>query len=210
MAAPEARRNAYVYCALQDMRQARHDRHARDNGLSMQAFLVVNALYYAKEGMAQSEICRRTFNSRQTVSLVVKRLVADGYAATEPDPADKRSCIVSMTSEGRVWAHDMVRRITRAEDEAMGMLAPEEQAQLVSLARRFTENLMVLIDDERLELADVASGAKAFASNEVSDEGEMPALDGSPAKGKATSLEKASAQESMRNQHRETNLGRNA
>lgn len=151
MASKEARRNAYAYCMLQDRRQARYDRHAHANGLSMQAFLVVNALYYAQGGMTQAELCRRTFNSRQTVSLVVKRLVADGYAVAQPVPGDRRSSIVSMTEEGRIWAHDMVRRITRAEDEAMAMLVPEEQAQLVRLTQRFTDNLLSLIDDEGLD-----------------------------------------------------------
>ena len=121
MASKEARRNAYAYCMLQDRRQARYDRHAHANGLSMQAFLVV------------------------------KRLVADGYAVAQPVPGDRRSSIVSMTEEGCIWAHDMIRRITRAEDEAMAMLAPEEQAQLVRLTQRFTDNLLSLIDDEGLD-----------------------------------------------------------
>lgn len=54
------------------------------------------------------------------------------------------------------WSHDMVRCITRAEDEAMATLAPEEQEALVSLSRRFTENLIRLIDDPDLKLEEDA------------------------------------------------------
>ncbi|HIU23847.1 MAG TPA: hypothetical protein IAD17_02875 [Candidatus Coprovicinus avistercoris] len=50
----------------------------------------------------------------------------------------------------------MVRCITRAEDEAMATLAPEEQEALVSLSRRFTENLIRLIDDPDLKLEEDA------------------------------------------------------
>ncbi len=156
MANKDARRNAYIYCALRERQYARYDRHARDNGLTMQAFLVVNALYYAPEGLAQARICEQTLNSRQTVSLVTKRLVAQGYAATEGNPEDRRTSIVRLTGAGRAWAHDMVRRITRAEDEAMAALTPEEQEALVSLSRRFTENLIRLIDDPDLKLEEDA------------------------------------------------------
>lgn len=152
----QARRNAYIYCALRERQHARYDRHARDNGLTMQAFLVVNVLYYAPEGLTQARVCEMTLNSRQTVSLVTKRLVAQGYAETEEDPNDRRASVVRLTNAGRTWAHDMVRRITRAEDGAMAALAPEEQEALVSLSRRFTEHLLALIDDPNLKLEEDA------------------------------------------------------
>ena len=156
MADKDARRNAYIYCALRERQYARYDRHARDNGLSMKAFLLVNALFYASDGLTQTRICEMTLNSRQTVSLVAKRLVAQGYAETEANPDDKRNSIVRLTDAGRAWAHDMVRRITRAEDEAMAALAPEEQEALVALSRRFTESLIRLIDDPALKLEEDA------------------------------------------------------
>lgn len=154
MADKESRRNAYVYAKLRDRQYERYDRHAHANGLSMKAFLVVNALYYAPSGLVQSRICEMTFNSRQTVSLVAKRLIAKGYAEARNNPCDRRNSIVCLTDAGRAWAHDMVRRITCAEDEAMSMLAPEEQARLIELSRRFTENLIALIDNPDLPLGD--------------------------------------------------------
>lgn len=114
----------------------------------------INALLFRHRGEAR--ICEQTLNSRQTVSLVTKRLVAQGYATTEGNPDDRRNSIVRLTDAGRAWAHDMVRRITRAEDEAMAALMPEEQEALVSLSRRFTENLIRLIDDPDLKLEEGA------------------------------------------------------
>lgn len=78
------------------------------------------------------------------------------YAETEEDPNDRRASVVRLTNAGRTWAHDMVRRITRAEDGAMAALAPEEQEALVSLSRRFTEHLLALIDDPNLKLEEDA------------------------------------------------------
>lgn len=42
--------------------------------------------------------------------------------------------------------------ITWAEDTAMSMLTPKEQEQLISLFRRYTENLIELVNGNEEEL----------------------------------------------------------
>ena len=56
-----------------------------------------------------------------------------------------------MTEAGRAYCGHVVRHITRAEDEAMAMLTPEEQVRLVELSRTFTKNLATLINRETEE-----------------------------------------------------------
>ena len=67
-----AKKNAYLYCKFRDEQFALYDEYAKRNGLLMNTLLVLNVLYYAKEGMTQKEICQRTFNSKQTVNLIIK------------------------------------------------------------------------------------------------------------------------------------------
>ena len=66
------KRNAYLYCKFRDEQFALYDAYAKKNGLMMNTLLVLNVLYYAKEGMTQKDICERTFNSKQTVSIIIK------------------------------------------------------------------------------------------------------------------------------------------
>lgn len=73
----------------------------------MKAFLVVNALHYAREGLPRSEICARTSNPRQTVSSVAKRLEGEGLASTKGNPDDKRNRIVSLAEDGCSWVCGM-------------------------------------------------------------------------------------------------------
>lgn len=63
----------------------------------------------------------------------------------ETDPSDGRSALVQMTEAERLQAEGPVRHITWAEDTAMSMLTPEEQEQLVTLSRRFTQHLTELV-----------------------------------------------------------------
>ena len=114
----------------------------------MKTLLVVNVLFYAKEGMTQTEICRRTFQSKQTVNLIIKNLLADSYVTVTEVPENKRNKLVQMTEAGRTYCEKVVRHITWAEDTAMSMFTPEEQKQLIDLSRTFTKNLTMLVNQE--------------------------------------------------------------
>ncbi|HIS20898.1 MAG TPA: MarR family transcriptional regulator [Candidatus Spyradocola merdavium] len=102
--------------------------------------------------MTQKEICQRTFQSKQTVNLIVKNLLAESYVTVAEAPEDKRNKIVRMTDAGRAYCEPVVRHITWAEDTAMSLFTPEEQEQLIDLSRRFTRNLTRLVHQEGEEL----------------------------------------------------------
>ncbi|MDD3239286.1 MAG: helix-turn-helix domain-containing protein [Lachnospira sp.] len=141
------KKNAYLYCKFRDEQFALYDAYAKKNGILMNTFLVLNVLYYAKEGLTQKEICERTFHSKQTLSLIVKKLLQDGYVVMEEDMEDKRNKKIIMTEAGRAYAKIPVEHITRSEDTAMSMFTPEEQEQLIGLSRKFTRNLTMLVNE---------------------------------------------------------------
>lgn len=144
----EDRRNAFLYCKFRDEQFAMYDEYAKKNGILMNTFLVLNVLFYAKEGMTQKEICKRTFQSKQTVSLIIKNLLKERTVTLIENVDDRRNKIVLMTDTGRAYAEKPVRHITWAEDAAMSMFTPKEQALLIDLSRRFTRNLEQLIKGE--------------------------------------------------------------
>ena len=147
----EDRRNAYLYCKFRDEQFALYDEYAKRHGMLMKTLLVVNVLFYSEEGMTQTEICRRTFQSKQTVNLIIKNLLAENYVTVAEVPENKRNKIVRMTEAGRGYCEKVVRHITWAEDTAMSMFTPEEQQTLIDLSRTFTKNLAKLVNDETEE-----------------------------------------------------------
>ena len=136
----EDKKNAYLYCKFRDQQYALYDEYAKRHGMLMKTLLVLNALFYAKEGMTQAEICKRTFQSKQTVNSIITEI-----------PEDRRNKMVEMTEAGRTYCEKVVRHITWAEDTAMSMFTPEEQKQLVDLSRTFTKNLTMLVNQETEE-----------------------------------------------------------
>ena len=150
----EDRKNAYLYCKFRDEQFALYDEYAKRHGMSMKTLLVLNALFYAKDGMTQTEVCQRTFQSKQTVNLIVKNLLAEAYVTVTEVPENKRNKIVRMTEAGRAYCEQVVRHITWAEDTAMSLFSPEEQKNLIDLSRTFTKNLTMLENEEWEEKED--------------------------------------------------------
>ena len=147
----EDRENAYLYCKFRDEQFALYDEYAKRNGMMMKTLLVVNVLFYAKEGLTQAEICKRTFQSKQTVNLIIKNLLAHNYVTVTEAPQNKKNKIVRMTEVGAEYCEKVVRHITWAEDTAMSMFTAEEQKQLIELSRTFTKNLAKLVNQEAKE-----------------------------------------------------------
>ena len=147
----EDKKNAYLYCKFRDQQFALYDEYAKRQGMMMKTLLVLNALFYAKEGMTQAEICRRTFQSKQTVNSIVRNLWTDSYVTITESPEDRRNKTVQMTDAGRAYCEKAVRHITWAEDTAMALFSPEEQKRLIDLSRTFTGNLTMLVNEETEE-----------------------------------------------------------
>lgn len=147
----EDRKNAYLYCKFRDEQFALYDEYSKHHGMLMKTLLVVNVLFYAKDGMTQTEICRRTFQSKQTVNSIIKNLLTDGYVTITEIPENRRNKTVRMTEAGRAYCEKVVRHITWAEDTAMSMFTAGEQKQLIGLSRTFTKNLAMLVNQETEE-----------------------------------------------------------
>ena len=89
--------------------------------------------------------------SKQTVNLIIRNLLSEGYVTVTEVPENKRTKIVRMTDTGRAYCEKVVRHITWAEDTAMSMFSPEEQKTLIDLSRTFTKNLTTLVNQETEE-----------------------------------------------------------
>lgn len=144
----ETKKNAYLYCKFRDMQFASYDTYVKSKGMLMNPFLVLNALYYAKDGYSQSEICQIVRLSKQIVSVIIIKLFNDNYVEYVLDDSDKRRKKIILTDSGREYCREAVTHITNAEDEAMARLSSEEQETLIKLSRKFSKILIELIEEK--------------------------------------------------------------
>ena len=144
----EDKKNAYLYCKFRDEQYSLYNEYAKQNGMLMTELLVVNVLFYAKDGLTQKEICEKTFQLKQTVNLTITKLLKQDFITLTEKKDNRREKIVQMTDAGRKNYEKVVTHITRAEDEAMAMFTSEQQKLLVDLSRTFTKNLTELFNRE--------------------------------------------------------------
>ncbi|WP_340377558.1 MarR family transcriptional regulator [Streptomyces sp. SS7] len=101
-------------------------------------FAVLVAL--AEGGAAsQAELSRRTGIYRSDMVAVLNALADAACVSREPDPADRRRNVITLTAAGRRRLERLDRLIAEAQRELLAPLAPAEQDELVRLLTLLTE-----------------------------------------------------------------------
>ena len=112
-----------------------YDLLAKAGGLSDPEFWSLDLIYHGAQ--TQREIAERLYLSPQTLNSAFKLLVKKGLVELTPFPHDQRSKRAALTAAGRAFVEEKVLPLEGVEAKAWAMLAPEEQAALVGLTRRF-------------------------------------------------------------------------
>lgn len=112
-----------------------YDLLAKSSGLSYPEFW---SLVLIRDGvLTQREISSQLSIGPQTLNSAFKLLVKKGLVELTPFPHDQRSKRAALTAAGRAFVEERVLPLEGVEARAWAMLAPEEQAALVGLTRRF-------------------------------------------------------------------------
>ena len=124
-------------------------RFAKSNGLTYMSLLVLDCICDRPAGCTQKEICEVTFYSKQSVNLIVKKFLEQGFVRLEEIPEDRRNKRITLTEKGRAWADATIFRFWDAEERAMAALTEEERTLFLQTMRRFvaglTENVEALL-----------------------------------------------------------------
>ena len=99
---------------------------ARGFGLSDCAFWVLYALREAERPMTQSGVCAAVYQPKQTVHSALKKLIGEGFLRLT-EGRDRRSKYLVLTERG--------------ETAAINTMTEAEQAQFLSLCRRYNTAL---------------------------------------------------------------------
>ncbi|MEU1512569.1 MarR family transcriptional regulator [Streptomyces sp. NPDC005811] len=101
-------------------------------------FAVLVAL--AEAGAAsQAELSRRTGIYRSDMVAVLNALADAACVSREPDPADRRRNVITLTAAGRRRLERLDQLIADAQRELLAPLAPAEQDELTRLLTLLTE-----------------------------------------------------------------------
>ena len=114
-----------------------------DEGVMSQqgAHLVLSTLAVS-DGINQLELVRRTHLRPPTVSVIIKRMEAEGLAERKTDPDDGRAVRVYLTKKGKELDSLHIERIKSLDAVALSGMTDEEIATLMTLLPKIRNNLL--------------------------------------------------------------------
>ena len=113
------------------------------------ARMILGALF-REGGLRQIDLVRITHMKAPSVSVIVKKMAAEGLLTHEVQISDLRAVRLHLTEKGRL-AHEGTRKMLRSTDEIMmNGFTPEETEQLKALLCRVRENLLSDLDSNGL------------------------------------------------------------
>ncbi len=105
--------------------------------MSMREYDVLYTLSKCGAPVRISELNRHVLLSQPALSRLVERLAERGLIQRQPDPADGRGVLLSLTGPGRTAQRQVGRRHARSVARALtAALSPGELAQLQTLCRK--------------------------------------------------------------------------
>ena len=88
---------------------------------------------------SQADLARGTGVDRSDVVAVLGTLEQQGLVEREPDPANRRRNIVTVTGAGKKQLRELDRFVDAAQERVLAPLSPQERAQLMALLRRLED-----------------------------------------------------------------------
>ncbi|GLQ12169.1 MarR family transcriptional regulator [Devosia yakushimensis] len=86
--------------------------------------------------LTQKALAQRAAVEQPTMAATLNRMERDGFIARRPDPADKRSALISLTGTAMALVPEVERVVTTINALALDPLDPDERAQYLTLVRR--------------------------------------------------------------------------
>jgi len=112
------------------------------HGSSSMRMVLMNALFVNGGSMSPTELSKRIFRTRHSITSMVDTLERQGLVRREPNAKDRRSINVTLTSQGRQLFKRMVPVGYEISQRALSCLDNDEVVVLKTLLKRVREHLL--------------------------------------------------------------------
>lgn len=135
--------DASAVLAMLRISQAQEEIHSsisdvleKEYNLSEGKLRVMIVLHQHPTGIAPSTLAAKTGVTRATISVMVRRMVRDGYVASVMDEEDKRGKKLTLTAKGRGFMDAILPDHYARISQTMGKLTGTEQEELIRLLEK--------------------------------------------------------------------------
>jgi len=133
---PAAMASATSIMRVQQLLLSDFDATVGRRGLTFARYEALVLLAFSREGqLPMSKIGQRLMVHPTSVTNIVQRLVRAGLVDRDPNPADGRGMLATITARGREVMEEATRDLVKT-GFSLGALTPEEHVQLFTLLRK--------------------------------------------------------------------------
>lgn len=115
------------------------EEYARAVGLTPMSLAVLAVIYENQENCTQKLICKRSQFNKQSVNMIVKSFLEQGYVELEEIKSDRRNKQVKLSENGKKYAKQTVDPLLQVGQRAMERLTPEQSEVLLMFLDLYKE-----------------------------------------------------------------------
>lgn len=124
--------------------------YAKSVDLTYMSLTVLEILYAAPQGCTQKRICALSHYTKQSVNMMIKSFLEEGYVELKELPDDRRNKGVRLSPKGLSYAGPIIEALWKAEEKALEKFTAEQREHLLhsmsQYEQSFRENIEQLID----------------------------------------------------------------
>ncbi len=120
-----------------------YDARLSGKGLSGASWRVL-AYLYREDGLTQTKLADLLEVSRPAIGQMIDRLEAGGFVERRPDPSDRRSWVVYLSSESHTKVEELMLASRAIEAECFATFNEKDLALLAKLVDRLRDHLGAL------------------------------------------------------------------
>lgn len=102
--------------------------YAQENRISYEEMMVLYALLNTDAPLTQIELGAYYVISKQSINSAVKKYKTEGFILTVKDEKDKRQKYLKLTSSGEKYAHSVLDKMMKIEDEVTAISGDKNKA----------------------------------------------------------------------------------
>lgn len=115
-----------------------YEAYARSAGLTYFSLSVLEMIYRNDGACTQKSVSEGLMCPKQSVNLIVREWLDDGYLALVPLDSDRRNKRICLTDKGRDYAGRIIGRLERADESAFSRLTVDDREAFVRFAKIYT------------------------------------------------------------------------
>lgn len=126
------------FCEIMQKIDRLYEKYAKAKGMTYMSMTVLESISANKENCTQKLICEETHYPKQSVNLIVKSFLQDGYITLEELPEDRRNKRIVLTEKGRLYADETIGGLWEIDKNATLQMSAKQREELLQLLSLYT------------------------------------------------------------------------